>query len=155
MGKKIRLSESKAPNPEFTRRVTAFLLLFIIIALLLFTIKKYNIDFITITIFLLLLLIPVIASFEKDITNFLGIGNKAIEEKRKKVNTNISDKTPQISTKTYKYFILFLVIVGILVSLYLMYKSYKLELGNKDLGKLILANLILINCGTIISITFN
>lgn len=154
MSNNIRLSESKAPDPAFTRRITAIMLLFIILALLLFAINKYNIDFITITIFLSLLLIPVIASFEKDITNFLGLGGDTIREKKKETK-RVKINKPRISSKTYKYFILILVILGILGSLYLMYKSYKLEEGKKDLIKLVLANLILINCGTIISITFN
>jgi hypothetical protein len=153
--KHIRLSEKKSPEPSKTRRITAFIILFIIIFALFFTIQKYGIEFFTFFIFVLLLLIPVIASFEKDISNFLGIGEKTIQEVSNKTSEETSKRTPKITSKTYLYLIIFIVSVAIVASLYLMYKSYKLENDKKDIAKLLVANIILINCGALISVTFN
>lgn len=153
----IRLSETKSPEPSKTRRITAFIILFIIIFALFFTIQKYGIEFFTFFIFILLLLIPVIASFEKDISNFLGIGEKTIQETNNKSEEEdeVSERRPLITSKTYIYLIIFIISVALVAAIYLMYKSYKLEKDKKDLVKLLIANIILINCGTLISVTFN
>ena len=54
MKNKIRLSETKTKDPSRTKRITAFILIFIIIFGLLFTINKYGVEFITFVIFIIM-----------------------------------------------------------------------------------------------------
>ena len=53
-----------------------------------------------------------------------------------------------------KYSIIFIIILAFLISSVLLYKSYKLENNKEDIIKLVTGNLILINCGALISTIF-
>lgn len=154
MKNKIRLSETKAPDPGRTKRITAFIIIFIIIFGLFFTINKYGVEFITFAIFILLLSIPLMIVFEKDISKSLGISESQLEDVKENID-DVKEEIPEvnITTKMYKIFIICLVSLGMIVSVFLFYKSYKLEKNKEDLVKLIVANFILINCGALITIT--
>ena len=154
MKNKIRLSETKTKDPSRTKRITAFILIFIIIFGLLFTINKYGVEFITFVIFIILLFIPVVIAFEKDISNALGFKDSQLEDVKDGLE-DVKEEIPEISVtkKMYKIFIICLVIIGIIVSIFLFYKSYKLDKNKEDLTKLIVSNFILINCGALITIT--
>ena len=160
MSKKIKISETTSKDPGKTKRITAFLLLFFIVVGIFFAIQKFGIEFFTFFIFILLLIIPIIILFETDIANSLGMSDKKLTENNTKLNKNIDidkikDNTPSITKKSYKYFIVAIICIALILTLVLISQSYKLEKGMSDFTKLFIGNIILINCGALISVTFN
>ena len=79
--------------------------------------------------------------FEKDIGKSLGISESQLEDVKENID-DVKEEIPEvnITTKMYKIFIICLVSLGMIVSVFLFYKSYKLEKNKEDLVKLIVAN---------------
>ena len=156
MTKNIKISETVEPQPSKTKRITAYVLLVIIIISVFFTIKKFGIQFLTFFIFILLLLLPVFITFETDITKFLGIDREKVDSEKDKLKQQAEDAyddySPKISSNTYKWIVVFIVSVALLVSLILIITSKNFH--KSKISNLIVSNLILINCGALISYTF-
>jgi len=153
--KEIRLEKLKSKKPTNKTRITAFLILFLLIGLVFYTIKKYGQGFLTFLIFILLLLIPVFIIFEEDIVSIFGY---KYEKKPNKIKTKKKTKSKSykmLTSKTAKQIItISLVILSIIVSIVLLHKSRKLDQSipvnkRKILLFLIISQLLMINSGTL------
>lgn len=157
----IRLEKLKSNKPTDKTRITAFLILFLLIALVFFTIKKYGQGFITFLIFVLLLLIPVFIMFEEDIVKIFGYKyDTKLKKKNRKINTKKSRAYQMMTSKTAKQIItLALIVLSIVVSIVLVYKSTKLDQSipinkRKILFFLLISMLLMINTGTLAMVYF-
>ena len=153
--KEIRLEKLKSKKPTNKTRITAFLILFLLIGLVFYTIKKYGQGFLTFLIFILLLLIPVFIIFEEDIVSIFGYKYEKNPNKIKTKKNTKSKSYKILTSKTAKQIItISLVILSIIVSIVLLHKSRKLDQSipvnkRKILLFLIISQLLMINSGTL------
>jgi len=151
----IRLEKLKSNKPIDKTRITAFLILFLLIALVFFTIKKYGQGFITFLIFVLLLMIPIFIMFEEDIVKTFGFKYDTKIKKNRKINKKRNKAYQMMTSKTAKQIItIVLIILSIIVSIVLLYKSKKLDQTipinkRKIILFLIMSMLLMINSGTL------
>lgn len=153
--KNIKISETVEDDPSKTKRITAYIVLFILFIVIVISINKFGIHFLTFFIFILLLLIPVFVTFEKDIIKFLGYdasqvekAKKNVKKKYKKAKTHV----PEFKSSTKKKMVLFVLTVALITTLLMIIKSKSLK--KSDITMLLISNFILINAGALTSYTF-
>lgn len=153
--KNIKISEIVEEDPSKTKRITAYIVLFILFVVILISIRKFGIHFITFFIFILLLLIPVFVTFEKDVLKSLGYdasqvkkAGKNIKKKYKKAKSHV----PEFKSSTKKKMVIFVLIIALITTTLLIIQSKSLK--KSDITMLLVSNFILINSGALTSYIF-
>ena len=160
----IQLTEIKQKIPTNKTKITAYLILFILIILFLYSLKKYGQGFLTFFIFVLLLLIPVFIILEDEIIKIFGFKmpekKKNLNKKNMKKFKGIKVYDKLISKSSKQIITISLIILSIIVSIILIFKQRKLDQTiavnkRKILLFLILSQLLMINSGTLAMVYLN